>query len=64
MLSEADILRSGHLMIDAYRGDAEFEAARYAGLMLGCDDRGGLVFWANIWRTIAVMLQTPAGLTH
>jgi hypothetical protein len=48
MLSEADILRSAHLMIDAYGSDAELEAAKYAGLTLGCDDRGGLVFWAKI----------------
>jgi hypothetical protein len=64
MLSEADILRSAHLMIDAYGSDAELEAAKYAGLMLGCDDRGGLVFWAQIWRTIAVMHQAPTGLPH
>ena len=64
MLSDTDILRSAHLMIDAYGGDAEIEAAKYAGLMLGCDDRGGLAFWAKIWRTIAVMRQTPIGLPH
>jgi hypothetical protein len=51
-------------MIDAYGGDAELEAAKYAGLMLGCDDRGGLVFWAKIWRTIAEMRQAPTDLPH
>jgi len=51
-------------MIDAYGGDAEIEATKHAGLMLGCDDRGGLAFWAKIWRTIAVMRQTPIGLPH
>ena len=64
MLSEADILRSAHLMIDAYGSDAELEAAKYAGLMLECDDRGGLVFWAQIWRAIAEMRQAPADLLH
>ena len=64
MLSHADILRSAHLMIDAYGRAAELEAAKYAGLMLGCDDRGGLVFRAKIWRTIAVMRQTPTGQPH
>ena len=64
MLSDADILRSAHLMIDAYRDDAELVAAKYAGLMLGCDDRGGLVFWAKIWRTIAEMRQAPTDLPH
>jgi hypothetical protein len=64
MLSEADILRSAHLMIDAYGGHAELEAAKYAGLMLGCDDRGGLVFWSKIWRTIAEIRQAPTGQPH
>jgi hypothetical protein len=64
MLSDADILRSAHLMIDAYGGDAELEAAKYAGLMLGCDDRGGLAFWAKIWRMIAEMRQAPTDLPH
>ena len=64
MLSDADTLRGAHLMIDTYGGDAELEAARNAGLMLRCDDRGGLVFWAKIWRTIAVMRQAPIGLPH
>ena len=64
MLSDADILCSAHLMIDAYGGGAELEAAKYAGLMLGCDDRGGLAFWAKIWRTIAEMRQAPTGLPN
>ena len=64
MLSDADILRRVHLMIDAYGGATALEAAKYAGLMLGCDDRGGLVFWAKIWGTIAEMRQAPTDLPH
>jgi len=66
MSSDADILRGAHLMIDAFGGDAELEAAKYAGVMLGCDDRGGLV-WTKIWRTIAELppsTDRPTTLTE
>jgi hypothetical protein len=64
MLSDADIYRVAHLMMHSHGGDAERKAAIYAGRMLrrgNCDE---LLAWFRIWRTIAVMHQTPTGLPH
>ena len=58
MLSDADIYRVAHLMMHSHGGDAERKAAIYAG---NCDE---LLAWFRIWRTIAVMHQTPTGLPH
>jgi hypothetical protein len=35
-----------------------------ADRMLGRGDRGELLTWFRIWRTIAVMRQAPTGLPH
>jgi hypothetical protein len=41
--------------------DAELEAATHADRMLRRGHRDELLTWFRIWRTIAVMRQTPTG---
>jgi hypothetical protein len=64
MLSDVDIYRAAHLMMHEYGNNAEREAARCADRMLGRDGRDELLTWFRIWRTIAVMRQTPTGLPN
>jgi hypothetical protein len=64
MLSDVDIYRAAHLMMHEYGDDAELEAARHADRMLRRGDRGELLTWFRIWRTIAVMRQAPTGSLH
>jgi hypothetical protein len=51
-------------MMNEFGERAEFQAARYADLMLGHSNRAGLLIWARIWRTIAEMRPAPMGLPH
>jgi hypothetical protein len=64
MLSDLDIYRAAHLMMHSYGGNAELEAAIYADRMLRRGNRDELLTWFRIWRTIAVMRQTPTGQPH
>jgi hypothetical protein len=64
MLSEVDICRAAHLLIHEYGNDAELEAVQCANRMLWRGDRGALLTWFSIWRTIAVMRRTPTGLPN
>ena len=64
MLSDVEIHRTAHLMMHEYGNNAEREAAKWAGRMLGRGDRDELLTWFRIWRTIAVMRQAPAGLPN
>ncbi len=64
MIPDIDILRTAHLMMHEYGGDAEFRAAAYAALMLDCGDRDGLLTWSRIRRTIAMMDRVPTGPAH
>ena len=64
MVTELDILRTAHLMLHEYGGDAEDEAARYAEVMRGRGDWNALLIWTRIRQTIAVMHQLPAGLPN
>ena len=64
MLSDLDIYRAAHLMMHSYGGDAELEAAINADRMLRRGNRDELLTWFRIWRTIAVMRQTPTGQPH
>ena len=64
MLSDLDIYRAGHLMMHSHGGNAELEAAIYADRMLRRGNRDELLTWFRIWRTIAVMRQTPTGVPH
>ncbi len=64
MLSDSDIYRAAHLMLHRYGDDAELEAAQRADRMHRRGDRGELLTWFRIWRTIVAMRQAPAGLAH
>jgi hypothetical protein len=64
MLSDPDIYRAAHLMLHQYGDDAELEAAQCADRMHRRGDRGVLLNWFRIWRTIAALWQAPAGLPH
>ena len=64
MLREVDIYRAAHLMMHEYGNNAEREAAKWAGRMLGRGDRDELLTWFRIWRTITVMRQAQTGLPN
>jgi hypothetical protein len=64
MMSDIDVVRAADAMMNEFGERAEFQAARYADLMLGHSNRAGLLIWARIWRTIAEMQPAPKGLSH
>ena len=64
MISDHEIFRAAHLMLHEYGGEAEYEAEKYAELMLGCGDRDGLLTWTRIQRTIAVMHAASIDWMH
>ena len=64
MLSDYEVGRAAAAMVNEFGECAEFEAARYADLMLGQSNRPGLLIWARIWRTIAETHPAPKGLPH
>jgi len=64
MMSDMDIVRAAGAMMNEFGAHAEFQAARYADLMLGHSNRAGLLIWARIWRAIAEMQPPPKGLPH
>jgi hypothetical protein len=63
MISDLDILRAAHLMLHEYGSDAEFKAASYAELLLGCGDRDGVLTWSRIRRSIAMMDRSASRAT-
>ena len=64
MLSDKDIYRVAHFMMYEHGCDAELQAAMRADRMLQRGDREELPTWFTIWRTIALMRQSPAGWAH
>jgi hypothetical protein len=60
MLSE-DIYRVAHFMMHEHGCDAELEAVTRAYRMLHRGDRNQVLIWFRIWRTIALMRQSPSG---
>ena len=60
MLSE-DIYRVAHFMMHEHGCDAELEAVTRADRMLQRGDRNQVLIWFRIWRTIALMRQSPSG---
>jgi hypothetical protein len=64
MMSDFDVVRAADAMRHEFGEHAEFQAARYADLMLGHRNRAGLLIWARIWRTIAETHPAPKGLPH
>jgi hypothetical protein len=63
-LSDYEVARAAAAMVHEYGEYAEFEAAKYADLMLGQSNRAALLIWARIWRTIAETHPAPKGLPH
>jgi len=63
-MSDVDIVRAAGAMLNEFGERAEFQAARYADLMLGHSNRAGLLIWARIWRAIAEVQSAPKGLPH
>jgi len=61
MLSDEDIYRVAHFMMQEHGCDAELEAATRADRMLQRGDRNQVLIWFRIWRTIALMRQSPSG---
>ena len=57
----ASYTRVAHLIMHSHGDDAELEAATHADRMLRRGHRDELLTWFRIWRTIAVMRQTPTG---
>jgi hypothetical protein len=64
MLSDFDVVRAADAMLHEFGDRAEFQAARYADLMLGHSNRAGLLIWARIWRTIAEQRPARPGLPN
>jgi hypothetical protein len=64
MMSDIDVVRAASAMMNEFGERAEFQAARYADLMLGHSNRAGLLIWARIWRTIAEVQPAAKGLPH
>jgi len=64
MLSDEDIYRVAHFMMQEHGCDAELEAATRADRMLQRGDRNQVLIWFRIWRTIALMRQSPSGGAH
>ena len=64
MMSDVEITHAAHLLVSKYGGNAELEAAINADRMFRRGNRDELLTWFRIWRTIAVMRQTPTGLPH
>lgn len=64
MLSDFEVQRAADAMMHQFGDDAEFQAARYADLMLGHSNRAGLLVWARIWRMIAEMRPARSQLPH
>jgi hypothetical protein len=60
MLSDEDIYRVAHFMMQAHGCDAELEAATRADRMLQRGDRNQVLIWFRIWRTTALMRQSPS----
>jgi hypothetical protein len=63
-MSDFDVVRAADAMRHEFGEHAEFQAAKYADLMLGHSNRAGLLLWARIWRTIAETQPTQSGLPH
>jgi hypothetical protein len=63
-MSDLDVLRAADAMMREFGEHAEFQAAKYADLMLGHRNRVGMQIWARIWRTIAETQPAPKGLRH
>ena len=64
MLSDEDIYRVAHFMMQEHGCDAELEAATRADRMLQRGDRNQVLIWFRIWWTIALMRQSPSGGAH
>ena len=62
MLTDYEVTRAAAAMVHEYGEGAEFQAAKYADLMLGQSNRPALLIWARIWRTIAEKCPAPKGL--
>jgi hypothetical protein len=63
-MSDVDIVQAAGAMLNEFGERAEFQAARYADLMLGHSNRAGLLIWARIWRAIAEVQPAPKALPH
>ena len=63
-MSDVDVVRAADAMKHEFGEQAELQAARYADLMLGHQNRAGLLIWARIWRMIAETHPAPKGLPH
>ena len=64
MLSDEDIYRVAHFMMQEHGCDAELEAVTRADRMLQRGDRNQVLIWFRIWRTIALMRQSPSRWAH
>jgi hypothetical protein len=64
MLTDYEVTRAASAMVSEYGESAEVQAAKYADLMLGQNNRAALLIWARIWRTIAENYPAPKGLPH
>ena len=66
MISDLDVLRLAHLMMHEFGGDAELEAVNCIDSMRRQGDWNGLLTWARIQRTIAMLdlTTTSTGLPN
>jgi len=63
-MSDIDVVHAADAMMREFGEHAEFQAARFADLMLGQSNRAGLLIWAKIWRAIAEVHPAARGLPH
>jgi hypothetical protein len=63
-LSDFDVRRAADAMMHEFGERAELQAVRYADLMLGYQNRPGMLMWARIWRSIAETHPARTGLPH
>jgi hypothetical protein len=62
VISELDIYRAAHLLIDRHGGDALVEAARMIDRMLELSDPEGRQVWKRIKRAIEQLQAAPNGV--
>lgn len=64
MISQLDIYRAAHLLIDRHGANAVNEAATFIDLMLQRGDRDGVLLWYRIKRAIEWLQEPPSTARH
>ena len=63
-ISNLDIYRAAHMLIERHGADAMIEAAKMIDAMLNRGDLEGRAVWRQIRRAIAELQASPSGPAH